>query len=393
MRLNVVDMFSGSGGLSLGLAKAGFSTKAGIDLDQDAMKTFGKAHPSAKSLCMDASEFLSESDSVLDGTKVDVLVGGPPCQGFCAINPNRSVDDPRNLCIDYFLNAVKLFKPTFVLMENVTGLLSLGKGFALKQVCQTLSNESYFVSYKVLQAAHYGVPQSRWRLFVAASLISEFDFPEPTHRAPIRANFARGRAVTFSVPQETGLFDDYLEPTTVADAISDMPPIDNGARIESMKYTNSAQSKLQELLRKNSKRIYNHSSSNLGDRQMQRVMALSKQGMNWLDLPSHLIPDNLRRLREKYGSGLGCKSRFGRLSWSGQFTTILTQPHLYWGSFIHPEQHRVLSVREEARAQTFPDKVRFYGSISSQYRQVGNAVPPMLAEVLGHKIKRHLAKS
>jgi DNA (cytosine-5)-methyltransferase 1 len=121
---------------------------------------------------------------------------------------------------------------------------------------------------------------------------------------------------------------------------------------------------------------------------MERILALNEQGMNWRDLPPDLLPNNIRKIHEKYPKST-MTPRWMRLSQKGFFSTILTRPEPYWGAFIHPTQDRLISVREAARGQTFPDSVKFYGDIKSQYRQVGNAVPPMMAKALGSQIMKH----
>jgi DNA (cytosine-5)-methyltransferase 1 len=385
-QLNVLDIFSGCGGLSIGLEQAGLHVIAGLDKDSDAMLTFANAHPRAMALCMDIKDFLHNHSQYLGSSNnVDVIVGGPPCQGFCAINPQRSIDDPRNTCIDYYLQIVEIFKPKVVVIENVTGLLSLAKGYALKNINSFLSDNGYQVSFKVLQAAHYGVPQIRWRLIVVGSKARHFEFPHPTHAAMARANFPGGSKFTYNI-NGNDLFNTYKPATTVWEAISDLPELVNGGSYVDMEYPCAPKSDLQEVLRQDSTGIHNHRSINIGEIQMKRITAIKEQGMSWHNLPEELVPKNLMKMKEKYGTGIGCNKRFGRLSYNDQFSTILTKPELYWGCFIHPTQNRVISVREAARAQTFPDKVEIIGNINSQYRQIGNAVPPLMAQALGEAI-------
>ena len=134
-------------------------------------------------------------------------------------------------------------------------------------------------------------------------------------------------------------------------------------------------------------RLTNHETKTLQPITLKRVRALSEEGMNWRDLPENLIPDNLKKLRKKYGAGMGSKTRFARLRKESFFSTIVTSAHPYWGAFIHPNQDRVLSVREFARAQSFPDKIEISGGLVSKYRQIGNAVPPLLAKKLGVQLQ------
>jgi len=388
MSLTVLDMFSGCGGLSIGLAQAGLEIVAGVDNDLDSISSFTSAHPKAEAFCQDVGGFLYEVEQGDRGLKdIDLLVGGPPCQGFSAVNPYRSIDNPKNSCVDLFLEAVRVFSPTMVLMENVTGLVSLGRGHALESIVQCLESAGYVTTVKVLQAAHYGVPQSRWRLFIFGSKFGKFNFPEPTHRAVVRPNVAGGTHLTFDVPEQPTLFASYLNPNSIRDAISDLPDIPNGAMCEPLSYTSSPLSDLQEKLRQDAAILTNHFAKKQGDMSMARIKALPDPGMNWQDLPSSLMPKNILRLQRKWGRNV--PTRWARLRWDGLFSTILTKPEPYWGSFIHPSQDRVISVRETARAQTFPDSLKFQGTIDSKYRQVGNAVPPFMAQAIGENIINH----
>lgn len=385
--VSVIDLFSGCGGLSRGFIAAGFEVLFASDSDQDSVNSYNQLIPGSHAANVDVFELAKDTTTYLGEFRdVDVLVGGPPCQGFSSINPKRSLDDPRNTCVDAFIAVVQNISPKVVVIENVSGLVSLHKGKALASIQETLANMGYEVFIKILQAAHYGVPQSRWRLFIVGSKVGAYEFPIPTHNAKITANIVRGSELTFHIPKEPDLFIHLLPPTTVFDAISDLPVLNNGEQYPVSGYSEPAKSKYQSLMRRESDSLSCHTTSNLGDLQMERVRAISKQGSNWRDLPDHLLPDNIKKQVQKYGPAFGNAARFGRLSWDGRFTTILTQPHLYWGSFIHPTQDRVISVRETARAQSFPDSFSPFGGLSSQYRQIGNAVPPMLSEAVARNV-------
>lgn len=390
--MKVIDLFCGAGGLSIGLATVGLETIIGIDLDKDSIQTYGRSHPTADAICGDVETTVEKLsfDPPVKRSQPLILVGGPPCQGFCSINPSRDVADPRNSCVDMYLRAAEKIKPDLILMENVTGLLSLGKGFAKKKLQETLSNLGYVISYKVLQAAHYGVPQNRWRLIIIASKIGNFNFPEPTHHADIKPNIAGGKELTFSVSNARDLFTELLPSSTVWDAISDLPRFENGEGSNVAEYTCEPASNLQRNLRINSARIYNHLAQNVAEINYKRIKHI-KEGENWQSLPNYLIPSNIRKSAEKWGRYT--PTRFGRLRRDGLFTTILTKPEPYWGSFIHPIDDRLISVREAARAQTFPDSVIFQGKLGSQYRQVGNAVPVVLGQAMGKSILDHFSRN
>jgi len=385
--IRVIDLFSGCGGLSRGFITAGFEVVFAGDNDQDSVNSYNHLIPDSHAALIDIFELAKDTVGHLGAIRdVDVLVGGPPCQGFSAINPKRSLDDPRNTCVDAFIAVVKNISPKVVVIENVSGLVSLNKGRALVSIQEALASMGYEVSIKILQAAHYGVPQSRWRLFIIGSKIGAYEFPSPTHHAKITPNIVRGSELTFHIPDEPDLFINLLPPTTVFDAISDLPEITNGEQRPVSGYPVPSNSEYQTLMRRESDLLSCHATTNLGALQMERVRTISNQGGNWRDLPDHLLPDNIKKQVQKYGPAFGNAARFGRLSWDGRFTTILTQPHLYWGSFIHPTQNRVISVRETARAQSFPDSFAPFGGLSSQYRQIGNAVPPLLSEAVARNV-------
>lgn len=385
MAPNFIDLFSGAGGLGIGLSKAGFTPIISLDADSDSLETLSK-HSNHEILKTDINSFIEELEQRKRKLpNVDLLAGGPPCQGFCSINPNRNENDPRNSLVDAFLHVVSILKPNAVLIENVTGLLSLAKGYAINKIENRLIALGYQVSYKVLQAAHYGVPQSRWRLFVVGYKRGHFSFPEPTHEASITPNFVRGRELTFTIKSKD-LFSNILNKNTVWDAISDLPSLINGGGLPEVPYDQQSQTDYQIARRQHSTMLHNHVVKKLQCVNLQRVSALPSERMNWTDLPEGLMPENLKRMREKYKGRVGSKTRFQRLRKSGLFSTIVTSPDPYWGAFIHPEQNRVISVREAARAQSFDDDIKFYGSLNSQYRQIGNAVPPLLATAIGEKL-------
>jgi DNA (cytosine-5)-methyltransferase 1 len=381
-----VDLFSGCGGLSIGLSRAGFTLLRAIDIEKDCIETLNAYHGSDVGVVADVLDGVRSIKREFGRGAIDLVAGGPPCQGFCAVNPKRRADDPRNSCVDMFLEAVKMLDPRMVLMENVTGLVGQAKGIALTKIEQVLGELGYDVNYKVLQAAHYGVAQGRWRLFVLASKDGPVSFPYPTHSANIVPNFARGRQLTFQTTNEPDLFGTLQPHTTVQDAISDLPPLENGGGVDVSAYGSAVQSSLQTYLSDGSDQLFNHRTVRLGELQMRRVSHIHSSGMNWTDLPKDLVPNNLKKLSNKYGAALGAKTRFGRLGWDGLFTTILTSADMYWGTFIHPSQDRVISVREAARAQTFPDTMFFKGTQTSKYRQVGNAVPCLLSEQVGKQL-------
>lgn len=392
-RPRALDLFAGCGGLSMGLEEAGFQVAWANEIDPAAAATYANSNPEAKIWVEDASQFLLRCESRETGCpvwgEVDLLAGGPPCQGFSGYNRYRGPEDPRNSLVEVYLDFVKLLLPRYVLMENVPGMLQMEAGSTPRLLMAALEDLGYSVGLGILQAGHYGLPQNRWRVFILASLVGECraSFPVPTHffpRITIHGATAFRNSVVQVLRDESSLFGSLLPASTVGDAIQGLPMLRNGQLLGSASYGAESSSDYDKLMRLGSTNVDDHECLKQGPIMMERIEAVPrKEGAGWLDLPDHLKPKNLvRHGDDRY------KNRFGRLWWSGIFNTIVSIPYPYWGRFIHPEQDRVLSVRECARAQGIPDRVRFAGNQKSKYRQVGNAVPPPLAAAVGREILR-----
>ena len=208
-------------------------------------------------------------------------------------------------------------------------------------------------------------------------------FPSPSHYAIGIANFTGGKELCFRVEAKASLFGELLNRTTVWDAISDLPSLVNGGGEEETEYDSPPKTEYQRMLR-NSKYLYNHKAAALGKINLERIKYIP-QGGSWRDIPFDLLPAGLKRARRSDHT-----KRYGRLDPIGLCSTIMTKCDPHWGSFFHPTQDRILSVREAARIQSFPDKFRFLGSLTEQYEQVGNAVPPLLAKAIGAVIEEQL---
>jgi DNA (cytosine-5)-methyltransferase 1 len=281
-----------------------------------------------------------------------------------------------------FLDFVVILQPRHLLIENVPGMLSMDSGKVVRGLLASLEEIGYSTRLGILQAGYYGLPQNRWRVFIwGAKHARPPEFPEPTHQFP-RTTIFGGKefrsAVVKPAVAEPSLFGSLLPTVTVGDAIRDLPAIPNGCGVDQADYLAQPGSPYQRCLRGSQAILFDHRTTRLGETQMQRCQAVPKvPGAGWLDLPQHLKPKNLlRHGDQRYDN------RFGRLHWAGTFNTILSAAHPYWGAVFHPEQDRVISVRESARAQGFPDSVRFMGPMTSRYEQVGNAVPPPLAAAI-----------
>lgn len=387
----ICDLFCGCGGLSTGLEAAGLVTRWAAEWNADAAATFQATHKEAKLWNEDANLFL---ERCADGEKgaptkgsIDLLCGGPPCQGFSGYNRYRSPKDPRNSLVETFLAFVELLHPRYVLMENVPGMLQMEKGKTPRLLLRALEDLNYETRLGILQAGFYGLPQNRWRVFIMAAKKGERlpSFPEPTHLFPRTTLFgatAFKSSVIKPLNNTESLFGELKPHANVGDAIADLPGIPNGGGCAEADYHEQPLSAYQIKMREGSGTLYDHQAENHGPVMLPRICAVPKRpGAGWLDLPEHLKPRNLAKHQDKR-----YENRFGRLWWSGTFNTIVTRPYPYWGRFIHPEQDRVLSVRECARAQSLPDRMAFSGNLKSKYVQVGNAVPPLLACAIGKQI-------
>jgi len=347
----VIDLFAGCGGLSYGFLKSGYDVVLGIDNWKDSLITFAANHPGAKTFEADLSSLDPHAITNKFGIKpkdVDVVIGGPPCQGF-SISGKRMIDDPRNKLYKSFVEVVGYLKPKAFLMENVPNLVSMDNGSIKDQVIEDFENLGYSVVYKVLKASDYGVPQNRRRvIFVGLLSKKKFTYPESTHG-------------------EEALQKPRI---TAKEAIGDLPDesLNDGAP-----YKIKPQSAFQEYARKDSTGIYNHENTNHSE-QTKRIISLVPDGGNYKDLP-----ENLHQTRKVHIA-------WTRLNSSKPSFTIDTGHRHHF----HYAFNRIPTVRESARIQSFPDNFIFKGSKTSQYKQVGNAVPPLMATALAQQMLKYL---
>lgn len=390
------DLFSGAGGLSFGFALEGFETVFFNDMDPECALTFQHNFPKSKALVAPI-QGISAIDAVgslrSDKEQIDVLLGGPPCQGFSINAPVRSTTDERNHLFRHYVRLVlEGIRPKFIVFENVPGLVSFDQGKTLSAVCAEFRSAGYEPCFRILNACHYGVPQERWRLLIVANRVGvHFDFPEPTHYSWSRPNFSGGSSLTYryAVRKPTGpsLFDSALgleEPVSTWDAIGDLPSIPSGGGSDRMCYGKPASSDYQRWARSGSDILRNHHCVNMAEINIKR-MAHVRPGGSWRDIPGDLLPKGMKRARRSDHT-----RRYGRLDPKSVAFTVMTKCDPHWGTVVHFSQDRVISVREAARFQSFPDSFAFCGSKASQYRQVGNAVPPLLARALARRIRYYL---
>lgn len=387
--LTTIDLFAGAGGLSEGLREAGFACLYANEVHATYANTYRKNHVETPVESEDIR--LVDAGSVrktlgLDVGELDLLAGGPPCQGFSINAPLRSSDDRRNHLFREYLRFVSEFQPRAVMIENVPGLVSFAGGQTLQAILESLRSLGYEADVRILYAPHFGVPQTRWRTVVIGLRDSPealSAFPSPLHEAPMRVNFTSrflGKNIV-ALPAAV----DLPGHTTVSDAIDDLPILQNGEAGEALKgYRFAPVNDYQRLLRAGSRGVRNHEAARLSEVNMARLAHIPPGG-NWTNIPFHLLPKGMQLARRSDHT-----RRYGRVDPNGLASTILTKCDPHWGAYFHYSQNRAFTVREAARLQSFPDSYSFSGSRVEQYEQVGNAVPPLLAAALGKSVARAL---
>jgi DNA (cytosine-5)-methyltransferase 1 len=390
MPYTMIDLFAGAGGLSEGLREAGFEALYANEVIPRYAQTYQLNHPGTVVENADIREVDAQEVRNQLGLRVgdlDLLAGGPPCQGFSINAPVRSSKDRRNHLFREFLRFAEEFQPRGVMIENVPGLVSFQNGATLRAILSSLEEMGYHADVQILYAPHFGVPQTRWRTIVLA--FREFDeplraFPEPLTVAPVRVNFTSrfaGRNIV-RLPEEGQELPRF---TSVREAIGDLPPLANGEVGDSVKqYISAPENDFQRLVRTGSPGVLNHEAARLSAINLKRLSFIPPGG-NWTDIPHELLPSGMQRARTSDHT-----KRYGRVDPDGLASTILTKCDPHWGAYFHYEQNRAFTVREAARLQSFPDSFQFTGSRVEQYEQVGNAVPPFLAAAVGRSVARVL---
>lgn len=373
--LNSIDLFSGCGGMTLGFKWAGFDSILASDIDLNCEKTFAKNFPEIPFVCGDLSLLTKvEFDKFILDKEVDVIIGGPPCQGFSLANKKRNKvsEDPRNKLFYEFVKTINWYNPKSFVMENVKGLLSMESGLVIKQIQDEFRNAGiygYEVRTNVLRASDYGVPQTRERVIIIGirkdlGLIPEF----PDKR--------------------------YSDEITVNEAISDLPKINSGEGKDIMSYETPPQNEYQRFIRNKSEEVYNHIAMRHTKRLIDRFKAI-KQGKNLLDVwETH---GSVQRGNPNQKSKVKFSQNNLRLYPDKPAPTIAAS---FQSNFIHPFLDRNFTAREGARLQSFPDDFIFEGMRTkmswekglSQYQQIGNAVPPLMAYEIAKTLKRVLLK-
>lgn len=331
---NFIDVFSGCGGLSYGLEQAGLRCLLGIDFNQDAIESFKLNHKEAKAFCGDVRELTnSKLKELIGNNKVDFVVGGPPCQGFSTVGRGDS-DDPRNYLFMEFVRIVKELKPKGILIENVTGLLADKNKLVLKQIFNLFEKMGYVLNARVLSAEEYGVPERRRRtIIVGVQKGYSFSFPIPSHGERGKKKMA-----------------------TVGEALRAIP--------KNASYNNVSTAQIKNEL------------------DLKRLSYIPEGcGIRYKKDEEAYLPKKLRYEVdwELLAEGRFRQTKLQRLDRKSPSFTILTSRTMYY----HPTEDRYLTPREAASLQSFPLEFEFYGSITSVWRQIGNAVPVKLAEAIG----------
>ncbi|MGW7934620.1 DNA cytosine methyltransferase [Staphylococcus xylosus] len=357
---NVIDIFSGAGGLSRGFMDAGFNVQLGVDFDDAALKTFQENHGSSDILKLDLFNH-DNIKKIVDYVKnkklrLDVLVGGPPCQGF-SLAGKREEFDKRNVLYSSMVKIGEQLRPKIIILENVPGMLTLYNGAGAKRVKEDFESIGYELEEpKILYAPEYGVPQIRRRVFFVMKLkglnLGDFSYPKPELNEQ--------------------------EFVTTEQAISDLPSLEKVTQYsleQVWEYTKRSNTIYQKFMKKNSDRIYNHIPTKHADETI-RLISLVPEGRNYKALPIQ----ELEKRKFKYNEAL---TRYHSKKPS---RTIDTGHRTHF----HYKYNRIPTVRENARLQSFPDDFIFYGNKQEQYRQVGNAVPPLLGKAIAKQVKELL---
>lgn len=371
MKPKAISLFCGAGGCSLGFELAGYDVIYASDFDKAAIDTYQLNFPETLSEVQDiiTQDFKSLMTrlSIKQG-ELDILIGGPPCQGFSTAG-TRFWDDPRNQLLKEYVRCLDEIRPKWFLMENVEGLLTSNKGNYVYEAAKAFRDLGYTIRIDKVYSQEYGIPQRRKRVIITGNRIGiDFGSPKPT-------SFTTGRIFKNSE-------------FTLNDAFVNLPKASEYS-IESIPYSSSINSSLFDYYRNPYGTVSDHFFKPIQGINLKRIEAL-KQGQTMKDLPESLQHESFKkRSKRRVMDGTPSEKRGGAPS--GLKRLLLDQPSLTITSaatreFIHPTENRPLTIRECARIQTFPDHFHFKGTQSQKIKQIGNAIPPLLAKVFGEHI-------
>lgn len=350
-QLNIMDLFAGVGGLTYGFSKnPAFKIIAANEIERDISKAYTLNHPDVAMLNCDIGSITEEVlTQTLNGTSIDIIVGGPPCQSYSTLG-KRQMDDRANLFLQY-KRILSLIKPTAFVFENVVGILSMDGGRLFKNVQSEFEELGYSLKYKVLNAVDYGVPQLRERVILVGFLgENRFEYPEPTHG------------------------DGLLPYVTLRDSIGDLPRLASGESNNT--YAKDPDNDFLRFVRASGCELTEHSAPKNGAH-LVKIMQTLKDGQSKDDLPEEIRPK----------SGYG--NTYAKLWWDKPSTTITRNFACPSSSrCIHPRDSRAMSIREGARLQSFPDDYIFFGSDGMKRLEIGNAVPPLLSVAIANQMEK-----
>jgi DNA (cytosine-5)-methyltransferase 1 len=350
----------------------------GLDYDRHAIASYARNHPDAIALHKDVSKVSGkEIMAAAKGEEIDLIAGGPSCQGY-STHGKRIEDDPRNFLFKQFVRLVREVRPKFFLMENVKGLLTYSGGYFKTLIEESFASAGYEVVSKVLCAADYGVPQLRHRIvFLGTRTGVPLSFPEPTHG-----------------PTDS-LFDDLAPYVTVGEALGDLPLLKRNYVKDEWEYASRPTTDFQRYARNGvrSKTVTLHHSKPLSPMSSE-IVAIVKEGEGLRSIPPESLPERFRKMRRIKDGSLrkDCTTLYFRLARSKPAYTITCHfRNVASGPFVHPVEDRCLTYREAARLMSFRDSYQFEGAMRA--RQIGNAVPPLLAKALGKHLRKLLKQS
>lgn len=367
-KYHVIDLFCGTGGFSHGFELTDhFDVTVGIDLLPDRIETFSANHPKADAICGDIYRIKTSTIAKSDPNP-DVIIGGPPCQGFSSIRPFRTLteNDERNNLFEQFALVVSALRPRWFVLENVVGLLTHKQGRTLATMLDIFNEVGYTVEWKVLNAALYGLPQRRERLIVVGNRDGKhFQWPLPTHY--LGENFRSMAGKANGQVHQLDLFESELLPAvSVIDAIGDLPAVVAGESCDSYP-TGVNLTDYQTLMRGNAKKLTLHEATGHTPRMLEII---HHAGYNRADLPEGMTTS-------------GFSSSYSRLEPNIPSVTLTVNfVHPASNKCIHPYQNRALTPREGARLQGFEDDYIFKGTRTQIVKQIGNAVPPVLGKII-----------
>ncbi len=365
----VLDLFCGSGGLSKGFDDTGeFTTTCGIDLLSDRVETFSANHPHADGIIGDLRAFPLGGLADHAG-EVDVMVGGPPCQGFSSVRPYRNLNenDARNTLAEQYILALKTLRPSWFVLENVVGILRHKGGASLDRIIESARAAGYSCEWKVINAANLGVPQNRERVIVVGNRLGvEFRWPEVTH-------LSKHRSMAGPLGRHHGeapLFSSRLrDAVTLEEAIGDLPEVESGAEVSA--YDSKPMNSYQQRMRGACRKLTMHKATKHSAKMLEIIR---HSGDN-----IHALPEGLVRS--------GFSSCYSRLRPDHPCNTLTVNfVHPASNRCIHPSQDRALTPREGARIQSFPDDFVFSGTSVQVVKQIGNAVPPFLGRAIAEGV-------